>query len=95
MCRAVTCKTCGKTTWAGCGQHIDSVKSKVAAGQWCDGRHEAGSGSAKTVGRSGGFFKRLFGRGAASNQRVRDRERRLDRGVYAYLRPQIDHARME
>ena len=26
MCRAVTCKQCGKTTWAGCGQHIDAVK---------------------------------------------------------------------
>lgn len=23
MCRPVTCKTCGKTTWAGCGQHSD------------------------------------------------------------------------
>ena len=23
MCRAVACKKCGKTTWAGCGQHAD------------------------------------------------------------------------
>ena len=22
MCRAVKCKTCGKTTWSGCGQHV-------------------------------------------------------------------------
>ena len=29
MCRAVTCEVCGKTTWDGCGQHIDDVKKKV------------------------------------------------------------------
>ncbi|MEL4357712.1 MULTISPECIES: hypothetical protein [unclassified Luteococcus] len=37
MCRPVTCKTCGKTTWAGCGQHIARVKAAVPAGQWCGG----------------------------------------------------------
>ncbi|MDR0960724.1 MAG: hypothetical protein LBM23_10375 [Propionibacteriaceae bacterium] len=39
MCRPVTCKVCGKTTWAGCGQHIGQVKAQVPAGQWCDGKH--------------------------------------------------------
>ena len=33
MCRPVTCKTCGKTTWAGCGQHVAQVKAAVPAGQ--------------------------------------------------------------
>lgn len=37
MCRAVKCRVCGKTTWAGCGSHIDAVKAGVPAGQWCDG----------------------------------------------------------
>lgn len=37
MCRPVRCKTCGKTTWAGCGQHIDQVKATVPANQWCPG----------------------------------------------------------
>ncbi|GAA3867187.1 hypothetical protein GCM10022275_16130 [Tessaracoccus defluvii] len=37
MCRPVSCKTCGKTTWAGCGQHVDAVKRGVPAAQWCDG----------------------------------------------------------
>jgi hypothetical protein len=37
MCSPVTCRTCGKTTWAGCGQHIASVKRSVPASQWCDG----------------------------------------------------------
>ena len=34
MCRPVTCKNCGKTTWAGCGQHIDQVRATVPAVQW-------------------------------------------------------------
>jgi len=54
MCRPVACKTCGKTTWAGCGQHVAQVKANVPAGQWCAG-HE---GEPK----SGGFLSRLFGR---------------------------------
>lgn len=61
MCRAVACKVCGKTTWAGCGQHIDAVKSKVPAGQWCNGKHSAAETSAAQQ-NSGGFFSKLFGR---------------------------------
>ncbi|MFB9621228.1 hypothetical protein [Brooklawnia cerclae] len=59
MCRAVTCKVCGKTTWAGCGQHIDAVRATVPAGQWCDGSHSA-TESAKAS--SGNPFTRFFGR---------------------------------
>ncbi|NNG20992.1 hypothetical protein HJ590_15770 [Naumannella sp. ID2617S] len=54
MCRAVACKQCGKTTWAGCGQHVDQVKRGVPAAQWCDG-HEGDPG------RKPGFLKRLIG----------------------------------
>ncbi|MBO1902961.1 hypothetical protein J4H92_13515 [Leucobacter weissii] len=39
MCRAVRCRTCGKTTWAGCGQHVDMVKMSVPAAEWCNGKH--------------------------------------------------------
>ncbi len=39
MCRPVTCAVCGKTTWAGCGEHVDQVKATVPAGQWCGGEH--------------------------------------------------------
>lgn len=56
MCRAVTCRECGKTTWAGCGQHIDSVKAGVPAGQWCPGHDGAPSS------KGSGFLARLFGR---------------------------------
>lgn len=54
MCRPVKCKVCGKTTWAGCGQHIDSVKRSVPAGQWCDGQHQGEQ-------KSRGFLSKLFG----------------------------------
>lgn len=56
MCRAVKCRECGKTTWAGCGQHVDMVKRGVPAAQWCNGHPKAeGAGS-------GGFLGRIFGR---------------------------------
>lgn len=37
MCRAVNCRVCGKTTWSGCGMHVDAVRRSVSAGQWCSG----------------------------------------------------------
>ena len=52
MCRAVACDTCGKTTWAGCGQHVADVMGGVPSAQRCTG-HE------KVPAR--GFFSRLFG----------------------------------
>ena len=39
MCRPITCEVCGKTTWKGCGKHIDSVKEQVPPDQWCDKNH--------------------------------------------------------
>lgn len=61
MCRAVTCRTCGKTTWAGCGQHVSMVKMSVPASDWCGGEHtDAQRAAAKAE--KGGFLSRLFGR---------------------------------
>lgn len=54
MCRAVTCRHCGKTTWAGCGQHVDQVMRGVPKAQQCAGHPDLPSG--------GGFLGRLFGR---------------------------------
>jgi len=62
MCRAVTCRVCGKTTWAGCGEHVQSVKQSVPAGQWCNGKHSPAETSAARGGDGGGFFARLLGR---------------------------------
>lgn len=61
MCRAVKCKFCGKTSWAGCGQHVTAVKQSVPAAQWCDGKHTpAQIDAAKSE--QPGFLSRLFGR---------------------------------
>ena len=37
MCSPVRCKTCSKTTWAGCGQHIAQVKAAIRTDRWCPG----------------------------------------------------------
>jgi hypothetical protein len=55
MCRAVRCKTCGKTTWAGCGQHVDQVMAGVARDDRCPGHP-------KPERSSSGFLARFFGR---------------------------------
>ncbi|WP_341924160.1 hypothetical protein [Nocardioides psychrotolerans] len=52
MCRAVTCKKCGKTTWSGCGQHVDQVLARVPRADRCAG-HPREEGS--------GFLSRFFG----------------------------------
>ena len=66
MCRAVRCKTCGRTTWSGCGQHIASVKARVPAGQWCPGEHgeadKANKTDASKSSNNPGFVRRIFGR---------------------------------
>lgn len=53
MCRAVTCRKCNKTTWAGCGQHVDMVMRGVRPSDRCQG-HE---GEPST-----GLLARIFGR---------------------------------
>ena len=53
MCQAVTCRTCGKLTWAGCGQHVDQVMRGTPQSQRCQGH-------AKEPRQ--GFLARLFGR---------------------------------
>lgn len=58
MCRRVTCKICGKATWAGCGQHVNQVMAGVPRDGRCTGHTEAELAAAS----SGSFFSRLFGR---------------------------------
>ncbi len=54
MCRQVKCRICGKTTWAGCGEHVDQVLSGVPAGERCPGHPESA--------RPAGVLRRLFRR---------------------------------
>ena len=55
MCRPTTCRTCGKTTWAGCGQHVAQVRAAVPADQWCPGHVRA----AGTDARPSGWLRRV------------------------------------
>lgn len=41
MCRAVRCKTCGQTTWAGCGRHVNQVLAGVPRADRCLGHPKA------------------------------------------------------
>ncbi|MHA3683569.1 hypothetical protein ACXR2T_11430 [Leucobacter sp. HY1910] len=61
MCRPTTCRTCQKTTWAGCGQHVAMVKKSVPASNWCSGKHSQAEVDAARTARPG-LFARLFGR---------------------------------
>lgn len=54
MCRPAPCKTCRKTTWSGCGQHVAAVRAMVPASNWCAGHPDTP--------RSTGFLGRLLGR---------------------------------
>ena len=62
MCRAVTCRKCGKTTWAGCGNHVDQVMRNVPKSNRCTCGVSA-KAPAKTERTAGaGWLGRLFGR---------------------------------
>lgn len=56
MCRRVTCKKCGKPTYAGCGQHVEQVLAGVPRSQRCNGQHESDAGA------GGSLLSRLFRR---------------------------------
>lgn len=56
MCRPVQCKNCQKTTWAGCGQHVNQVKQTVPSGQWCTCTQEE-----KDQAKGPSLFSKIFG----------------------------------
>lgn len=56
MCRPVTCKSCGKTTWAGCGEHVDQVRKSVPAARWCT------CDRSKAAAQGGGWLSSLLSR---------------------------------
>ena len=62
MCRPVSCNTCGKTTWAGCGQHVDQVMAGVPAADRCRGHENAKVDASAASGSFGAAFSRLFQR---------------------------------
>ena len=58
MCRPVRCRSCGKTTWAGCGRHVSQVLAGVPASRRCPGHASEPAAAA-----GGGLLRKIFGRG--------------------------------
>jgi hypothetical protein len=57
MCQRVQCRSCGKPTYAGCGNHIEQVLGNVPPAERCRCREErAAAGIAEPS-----LLKRLFG----------------------------------
>ena len=58
MCSPVKCRNCGKTTWSGCGRHVDQVMSHVPKSQQCvcDRNSRPKSGTGNGTGTFAGFF---------------------------------------
>lgn len=54
MCRPKICKNCEKTTWAGCGMHIDQVMKNVPEQDRC----KCTAAEKKST---GGFLSKIFG----------------------------------
>ena len=60
MCRAVTCKKCGKASWAGCGAHVEQVLGGVPMSDRCS-CNTVSARSEKSSSRKG-VLSRLFGK---------------------------------
>lgn len=65
MCRAVKCRSCNKTTWAGCGSHVDDVMRHIPKSERCYCDRNAPKTTAPQEAGSG-WFGKLFGRKADS-----------------------------
>ncbi|KAH7366562.1 hypothetical protein KP509_18G085300 [Ceratopteris richardii] len=49
MCFEVNCNKCGKTSWSGCGRHVQSVYDRVPEGQRCLCKSWPGVGAAQSA----------------------------------------------
>ena len=59
MCRRVTCSSCGKPTFAGCGMHVEQVLGDVPPEDRCKCAEKRAA--AAGPGEEQPFWKRLFG----------------------------------
>jgi len=60
MCQRVTCSSCGKPTFAGCGRHVEQVLGDVPPAERCKCR-ETKASSGPGAGQEQSFWKRLLG----------------------------------
>lgn len=60
MCRRVTCSSCGKPTFAGCGMHVEQVLGDVPRAERCQCR-EKGADKAAGGSPEESLWKRILG----------------------------------
>jgi hypothetical protein len=60
MCQRVTCQTCGKPTYAGCGRHIEVVLADVPPEARCHCREARATTASQSMGEREGFFAFLL-----------------------------------
>jgi hypothetical protein len=57
MCHQVTCRNCGKASWAGCGRHVQQVMAGIPDEDRC-----ACTPEERKAARRGSLWDRLLGR---------------------------------
>ncbi len=60
MCRRVTCSTCGKPTFAGCGMHVEQVLGDVAPENRCKCKESRAEKAGPAGGGGDSLWKRFF-----------------------------------
>jgi hypothetical protein len=61
MCARTTCRSCGKPTVSGCGQHVEQALRGIPKSERCQGHARTAPAQAAAPQRSSGFLSRLFG----------------------------------
>lgn len=61
MCARTTCRSCGKPTVSGCGQHVEQALRGVPKPERCQGHARSVPAQASAPQKNGGFLSRLFG----------------------------------
>ena len=59
MCQRITCSTCGKPTYAGCGRHIEAVLGDVPVADRCRCREKKAASATAGSPRAAGFWSWL------------------------------------
>jgi hypothetical protein len=62
MCQRVTCPSCGKPTYAGCGMHVEQVLGNVPKSERCRCREEKSAAGASKQASGGSVLDKLFGK---------------------------------
>lgn len=63
MCQRITCSSCGKPSFAGCGRHVEAVLGDVPPAERCHCRERAEEPGARKAAPEKNWFRSFFGSG--------------------------------